>query len=173
MDQNDQKNIAPIDRNDKWREDFPVDHEKEEFVERREFTKFLILISASFAVGQLYVLLKSKFRRIASKPSMKPIAKVDEIKVGNFIQFSYPNENDTNTLIRLAESEFIAFSNKCTHLMCPVVPQIEENKFHCPCHAGYFDLRTGAPLSGPPRRKLPEIKLKIINNTVYALNVIP
>ena len=57
------KKIQPISEVTKWREDFPVDEVKEHFVERREFTKFLLLISGSFVMGQVYIGLQNFIRK--------------------------------------------------------------------------------------------------------------
>jgi Rieske Fe-S protein len=51
------------------------------------------------------------------------------------------------------------------------VPEPEKKRFLCPCHNGSFDLETGRPLAGPPRRPLPRIKLEIINDAIYAAGV--
>jgi hypothetical protein len=41
----------------------------------------------------------------------------------------------------------------------------------CPCHEGLFDLETGRPLAGPPRRPLAAIKLEQRNGEIYATGV--
>jgi Rieske Fe-S protein len=43
--------------------------------------------------------------------------------------------------------------------------------FFCPCHEGRFDLRTGAPVAGPPRRPLPRIELDVRGREIYAIGV--
>lgn len=162
------KKVQPISESTKWREDFPVDEVKEHFIERREFTKFLLLISGSFVVGQLYIGLQNFFRKSAAQLPIKKIAAIDSIQINNFITFTYPDKGDTCLLIRLSETKFVAYSNKCTHLMCPVIPKMEEKQLYCPCHAGYFDMNNGSPLAGPPPRALARVKLKFHNGDIYA-----
>ena len=162
------KNVQPLTETTKWREDFPVDEVKAHFVVRREFTKFLLLISGSFVMGQVYIGVQNVLRKNSKLPPIKKIASVDDLKVNSFITFSYPDKNDTCVLVRLEDSSFVAYSNKCTHLMCPVIPKMEEKQFHCPCHSGYFDMASGNVLSGPPQRGLDKVKLKFIGNDVYA-----
>ena len=53
----------------------------------------------------------------------------------------------------------------------PVVPQVERGRFHCPCHEGTFDLATGRPLAGPPRRPLPRVRLELRGDRVFAVGV--
>ena len=107
-------------------------------------------------------------RKNSKLPPIKKIASVDDLKANSFITFSYPDKNDTCVLVRLEDSSFVAYSNKCTHLMCPVIPKMDKKQFHCPCHAGYFDMATGNVLAGPPQRGLDKVKLKFIGNDVYA-----
>jgi Rieske Fe-S protein len=49
-----------------------------------------------------------------------------------------------------------------------VLPEPVEGKLHCPCHNGWFDLETGRPLAGPPRRPLPRVTLEVRDGLVYA-----
>ena len=70
-----------------------------------------------------------------------------------------------------ANGEFVAFSQSCTHLSCAVIPKVEEGVFFCPCHEGYFDLRTGRNIAGPPPRPLPRIVLEIEGEDIYAVRV--
>lgn len=158
----------PIDQRNQWRNDFPVDTIDEEYVERREFTKFLILISGSFVTGHLFLSIKNYFRKTVNLLPIVKVARVQDLKIGDSLLFSYPEKNDSCVLIRLSEEDIVAFSNKCTHLMCPVVPKFEEKKLFCPCHSGFFDIKSGAPIAGPPKRPLPKIKLKIEQGTIFA-----
>lgn len=79
-------------------------------------------------------------------------------------------------LIRLPEDlaskagkEFIAFSAVCTHLGCIVSYKGDKDEIFCPCHAGYFDPTDGKPVRGPPKKPLPEVKIRIDENgDIYA-----
>lgn len=153
----------------KWRKDFPIDVEADEYGARRDFTKFMVLTSVAFVCGQVWIGLQSLFRK--DKLEEREIAKVADVSVGQSILFAYPTERDPCLLMRPAEDAFIAFSNQCTHLMCPVRPDLEKNRLHCPCHEGYFNASTGRPEAGPPRRPLPKIQLRIENGTIYATDV--
>ena len=85
--------------------------------------------------------------------------------------FTYPDEHEPCLLVRVTTSEFVAFGQKCTHLSCAVIPRPNEGTFYCPCHEGRFDLRTGAPTAGPPRRPLTRIVLDIRGRDIYAVGV--
>lgn len=90
--------------------------------------------------------------------------KIQDIDVGEVILFHYPHEKSPCLLIKLAAREIVAFAQKCTHLACPVIPDIGNSEFHCPCHHGVFDLRTGQPQAGPPRAELPAVQVKIADD---------
>ena len=47
----------------RWRDDFPIDLPQDEYVARRDFTKFMVLTSFAFAVGQLWIVAENFFRR--------------------------------------------------------------------------------------------------------------
>ncbi|MEM2909524.1 MAG: Rieske 2Fe-2S domain-containing protein [Nitrososphaerota archaeon] len=71
--------------------------------------------------------------------------------------------------VALAGKEFVAYSAVCTHLGCIVGYRSEEDVLFCPCHAGYFDPTNGKVISGPPKKPLREIKLRIEENgDIYA-----
>jgi nitrite reductase/ring-hydroxylating ferredoxin subunit len=155
----------------KWRRDFPIDVEQDNYVARRDFTKFMVLTSLAFVAGQLWILLQNFFRLRRGDLPVQQIARLSGMAVGESVTFSYPEAHDSCVLVRTGEQHFIAYSQKCTHLSCAVVPQPEKNCFLCPCHEGKFDLHTGRPIAGPPRRPLPRIKLEILGDTIYATGV--
>ena len=163
--------FAPADAQPAWRQDFPVDWPQDQYVERRDFMKFMVLTSAAFAVGQLWIAAQNWWRRQNGSDEIRRIASVDDVAVGGTIVFTYPAEHDPCLLVRTSDTEFVAFSQKCTHLSCAVIPRPEEGIFFCPCHEGRFDLRSGAPTAGPPRRPLPRILLDIRGRTIYAVRV--
>jgi len=154
-----------------WRRDFPIDWPQDRDVERRDFVKFLTLTSLAFVVGQFWIAGRSWLRGRADAPAAQRIASAAEIPVGGSLVFAYPNEHDTSILVRLSESEFVAFSQKCTHLSCAVIPRPDDGVFHCPCHEGIFDLRTGKVIAGPPPRPLPRVLIEVRGDDVYAVGV--
>ena len=61
----------------------------------------------------------------------------------------------------------IAFDQRCTHLLCPVHYNSEDDKIICPCHHGVFDAADGAPLAGPPRRPLVAYEIQEKDGSVW------
>jgi Rieske Fe-S protein len=96
---------------------------------------------------------------------------IEDLPVGGAMTFSYPGEQDDCVLIRPAENVFAAYGQKCTHLSCAVRPRVERGLLECPCHDGAFDLSSGRPVAGPPRRSLPLVRLDVRNGQVYATGV--
>ena len=148
----------PMDQQPAWRNDFPIDWPQDLYVERRDFLKFMVLTSAAFTVGQLWIAALNWYRRGTDQPPMFRIASIDDVAVGGSVGFMYPGDSDPCLLVRLTVNEFVAFNQKCTHLSCAVIPRPEENSFFCPCHEGRFDLRSGTPIAGPPRRSAARLR---------------
>jgi Rieske Fe-S protein len=161
----------PQSEQPRWRNDFPIDWPEDHYVARRDFTKFMVLTSLAFTVGQLWIVLQNFFRKRRGDFSMQRLIAVKDIAVGASLVFKYPDEHSSCVLVRRTETAFVAFSQECTHLACAVVPKPEQNCFHCPCHEGYFDLATGQPIAGPPRRALEKISLEFRQGEIYATGV--
>ena len=163
--------FAPAESQPAWRQDFPIDWPQDLYVERRDFMKFMVLTSAAFTVGQLWIAVLNWFRQRSGQPAIQRIVSVDDVAVGRTVSFTYPDEHEPCLLVRLSVSEFVAFNQKCTHLSCAVIPRPAEGSFLCPCHEGRFDLRTGEPTAGPPRRPLTRVVLEIRGRDIYAVAV--
>jgi nitrite reductase/ring-hydroxylating ferredoxin subunit len=169
----DQLSIPPDGRpyhdQPQWRNDFPIDWPQDEFVARRDFTKFLVLTSFAFVVGQLWILVQNFFRKRKGALPIVRIVRADAIPIGGSLVFAYPAPHDTCIVVRTGAQQYFAYDQKCTHLSCAVVPDPARGCFHCPCHNGFFDLRTGIPTAGPPRRPLERIVLEIRDGDLYAV----
>ncbi|MEO5974834.1 MAG: Rieske (2Fe-2S) protein [Ilumatobacteraceae bacterium] len=143
-----------------WQRDFPYEAVAEEEVTRREFTRYLVLSAGTMAVANVGLAMWTQLRSINSGEP-RPIIALAEVAVGESYLFRYPTERHPAVLLRVGEREVVAFSQKCTHLGCVVYYQTDEQRWHCPCHNGNFDTRTGAVVSGPPTRPLGRIDIEI------------
>ena len=152
-----------------WRNDFPIDWPQDELVARRDFTKFLVLTSFAFVVGQLWIVFENFARRRKGQPPVKRVTRADAIPIGGSVVFEYPDAHDICILVRTGPQHYVAFNQKCTHLSCAVVPEVANKHFFCPCHNGAFDLESGIPIAGPPRRPLERILLEIRDRELYAV----
>ena len=161
----------PVSAQPAWRRDFPIDWPQDHYVERRDFMKFLVLTSAAFTVGQFWIAVQNWWRARAGLPPSRLIASLDTLPIGGSVVFEYPGPGENCVLVRLADDVVVAYSQQCTHLSCAVVPKPAQGLLHCPCHEGYFDLRSGEPVAGPPRRPLPRIAVEIRGRDVYASGI--
>lgn len=162
---------APAERQPSWRQDFPIDWPEDQYVARRDFAKFLVLTSGALAAGQGWIAARHLVRRNRPPPPRLRIASLRDVPVGSALTFGYPEPGSPCLLIRPDAQTLVAYSQLCTHLSCAVVPRVKEGILHCPCHEGYFDLRTGRNIAGPPPRPLPKIKLEMEGDNVYAIGV--
>lgn len=164
----------PIPRIDppKWREDFPYESEGDDFITRRDFTRFLCVVSAGFATGNGWLFWKSRKEHSHEAPTVE-IAKTTDLEPGKWMVFRYPDELTPAMLIRRLNGDYIAFLQKCTHLACPVAYEKDRDNqgeaLSCHCHNGVFDINTGEGVSGPPRelRPLPRLTLKIEGDKIF------
>jgi Rieske Fe-S protein len=161
----------PADEQPRWRQDFAIDWPQDQYVARRDFAKFLVLTSGAFVAGQAWIAVQSLTRDRRAAEGRKKIASLSRLAPGTAMMFEFPGPHDPCLLIRMPDGALVAYSQKCTHLSCAVVPRIAEGVLHCPCHEGYFDLRTGANIAGPPPRPLPAIELEVVGDDVYATAV--
>jgi hypothetical protein len=143
----------PMDEQPAWRTDFPIDWPEDHYVERRDFMKFMVLTSLAFAVGQFWIAGQNWVRRRRGQPAMRRVASIDEVAVGAAVTFSYPLEHDDCVLVRTGANAFVAYG------------------LQCPCHEGSFDLSSGRPVAGPPRRPLDRVRIQIVNRDIYATGV--
>lgn len=154
----------------KWRADFPYTSDGEDEVTRREFARYLVLASASFAAASVGVAAWTSLRTI-NRGAPQPIVAASHVPPGGAYLFRYPTELDPAILVHLPDGELRAFSQKCTHLGCVVYLSEAGDELVCPCHEGGFSAATGEVLFGPPERPLPRITLEVRGGTVWATGV--
>lgn len=153
-----------------WRDEFSVHAADERYVTRRQLTKFLVLTSAAMFAGNLWIVIKSAFRRTPTYPS-QTVAQVGEIPVRGVKLFTYPTPQDHCIMVRTGENDYVAYSQKCTHLSCAVYFASEHDRLECPCHEGYFAIADGSVLQGPPPRRLPRVVLEQRGSELVAVGM--
>ena len=153
----------------KWAEDFPIDQEKDANVSRRDFIRYLSLVSFGFFAGVIGVWVKSVFKLNMPEVTHGRLRIVgrEDLAVGESYVFEVPGAKEHAILVRLDEDNYAAFGQKCTHLQCPVIWKNTEKILYCPCHRGAFAGDTGNVLYGPPERPLPKLKLDVAADGIY------
>ena len=155
-----------------WRDEFSISKANERYVNRRQLAKFLTLGSLGMFAGNVWILVRSWLHK-APVYARSAVARIGEIPVGGVKLFQYPKQGDQCIMVRTAEDTYVAYSQKCTHLSCAVYYSREQDRLECPCHQGYFSIRDGSVLQGPPTRPLPRVVLERDGNELIAIKMEP
>jgi menaquinol-cytochrome c reductase iron-sulfur subunit len=142
------------------------------------------VVAVLAGIPALSAFLSPAFRRRATTRWIK-IGEADlfDVDVPTQVSFSetindawVQNRALRNVWVYTQDGEhFTVYSGRCPHLGCayrfdkdpdPAVHH-ESNVFHCPCHHGVFDLKTGAVLAGPPPRGLDALATKLEGGMLY------
>lgn len=148
-------------------DDFPINQTEITQVTRREFAKFLCLVSGGLVTGNAFVAVKSKVFPEKQLQGEHFVCDTGELPVGGTRTFVLEGSTVPYILIHLENGEFKAYEQKCTHLSCAVFYKPGTGKIECPCHNGWFDARTGEVIQGPPPRPLPPLNVVVKNDKVF------
>jgi Rieske Fe-S protein len=85
--------------------------------------------------GNLWIRIRSWFRKAIVYPRAV-VGRIGEIPVGGVKLFQYPKQGEQCIMIHTAEGDYVAYSQKCTHLSCAVFYARENNRLECLCHQG-------------------------------------
>lgn len=151
---------------------------------RRRFLKWASGLGAS-AIGIVMgaPAATAFFSPALKKPIQKPWVKVADdvstLDIGIPIKVDFVEaSNDAWVESRALRSvwlytedgeKFTAFSGVCTHLGCSYSFEAENKRYHCPCHHGLFDMKTGAVIGGPPPRPLDTLPVRVENGEVHVV----
>lgn len=153
--------------NKNWKKDFPILKQQASNVSRRDFAKFLTLVSGGLMVGSGLVAAKAYMLPKEEMEEECFVCKKDEIPLGGTRAFVIEGSTIPYILIHLESGEFKAYEQKCTHLSCSVFYKPGTDIIYCPCHNGSFDAKTGEVLAGPPPRALPNLEVFFKDNDIY------
>ncbi|MCA9218233.1 MAG: Rieske 2Fe-2S domain-containing protein [Planctomycetales bacterium] len=164
---------APNDETDGtsplWRAHFSVDLDLEKANSRRQFLGGAAIAGGTIACSKIALSTVTENQHASTEngtawhlfPPKRLAKTLSDLADGQAILFRYPDADSPCLLIKRSAQEVVAFSQKCTHLACPVVPTTDRDELHCPCHHGSFDMMTGKPLAGPPRKSLARIRIEV------------
>ncbi len=154
----------------RWREDFPIRWNDDNYITRRDLIKFLTLGSLLLVGANVGIAIAGKLWRPRRYPR-RLIAHASEIPPQGSMLFRYPADEDSCILLRGPDGKLAAYSQICTHLSCAVTYRAAEGDLYCPCHIGRFEISDGRPIAGPPLRPLPRIRLEQSGNDIFAVAV--
>lgn len=159
-----------------WKNAFPLDLAEESHFARREFVRFLALVSAGFTAGIGY--LAWRRRPLEGAPAgesagdvERRICDVGEIRPGGSRLFTYRDAQDRCILLRTPKGDLKAYRQACTHLGCAV--RWDGRRLECPCHHGYFEAERGFPVQGPPTRPLSALLVEEREGGVWVAGELP
>jgi nitrite reductase/ring-hydroxylating ferredoxin subunit len=151
----------------RWRSQFPLHWDADDQVSRRELLRFTVLTSGALFGGTSLLAVLDWFGT-TTRGSSQTVVAANQVPEGSAYYFNYPASDDQAVLLHLPGGQFVAYSQKCTHLSCSVYYKPERKQLVCPCHDGVFDQTTGEPVAGPPERPLPRIKIRQENGIIIA-----
>lgn len=147
-----------------WKDAFPVDIAGESRHSRREFARFLALVSTGFTAGIGY--LWSRRKPLEGAPggsgegeTAVAICRAAELQPGQSRLFAFRDAQDKCILLRTPKGELKSYRQVCTHLGCAV--RWDGARLECPCHLGFFEVEQGFPVQGPPTRPLSGIVVEV------------
>ncbi len=153
--------------NKNWKKDFPIHKQDAAQVSRRDFAKFLTLVSGGLMVGSGLVAAKAILLPKEEVEGEHFVCDIKDIPVGGTKAFLIKESTIPYILIHLEDGSFRAYEQKCTHLSCAVYYQPGSGQIICPCHEGHFDAKTGNVLAGPPPRPLPSLNVIVKDQAIY------
>ncbi|HOZ97176.1 MAG TPA: Rieske (2Fe-2S) protein [Niabella sp.] len=150
-----------------WKKDFPVNRAQSNQVSRRDFAKLLAVVSGGMVAGNGLIAARAYLADDKTNYEKQGICTIQDIPVGGTKSFVMEGESIPYILIHTEEGEFYAYEQKCTHLSCAVYYKPGTKKIECPCHNGWFDVKTGEVLQGPPPRPLKKLIVSIENEEIF------
>src|SRR5579872_4919412 len=166
MKDKDCKDCNGCKKHTQWREDFPIEWERDHYVTRREMVKFLTLGSAFLVVVNGAMAVAGRFLH-PGQFQRKMVTLASAVPMNAAVLLRFPTEEDPCILVHDKLGRFVAYSQVCTHLSCAVIHKPEEDTLFCPCHNGYFNIHEGRPTAGPPTRRLPRIVLEQEGDVIF------
>ena len=150
--------------------------------------QLLILGGTSVAVAVLgadELLAGQAGELVGSRYPARRIGKLADLKAKTPIEFTYPNKDVTNVLLKLGEragagigpdQDVVAFNTVCPHMGGPVGADTYKAMHNvlgpCPLHLTTFDLtRHGIVVSGHATESLPQIMLEMRKDEIWAVGV--
>ncbi|WP_404379545.1 arsenate reductase (azurin) small subunit [Caenispirillum salinarum] len=148
--------------------------------------QFLIFGGSALAVMAAPPVVKAAgLKLVGSRYEEMRIASLADLEAGVPIEFTYPNADVFNILVKLNEQagggigpdrNIVAFNTTCTHMGGPVGADTFKPTHSvlgpCPLHLTTFDLtRHGMVTAGHATSSLPQIMLEVRNGDIYAIGV--
>jgi len=137
------------------------------------------LPALGFAIGPVFSRMPWQWQAVGPPSDFNELAYVTKVitivpQIGEAgLTITYMRKRDPAIDTEPADqyNQFIALSNRCMHLGCPVRYVAAAERFICPCHGGVYDFR-GQVAGGPPVRPLDRFYTRL-NTTTGLVEVGP
>ena len=137
------------------------------------------LPALGFAIGPVFSRMPWQWQAVGSPSDFNELTYVTKVitivpQIGEAgLTITYMRKRDPAIDTEPADqyNQFIALSNRCMHLGCPVRYVAAAERFICPCHGGVYDFR-GQVAGGPPVRPLDRFYTRL-NTTTGLVEVGP
>lgn len=149
---------------------------------RRAFLKWAtaagsLLSAVLVGLPSIRAFLSPSFRRPQGQRWIK-LVEVDQMEPGAPVRFDF-SESISDAwvegrvqrgvwIVTEDGKNFTVYNGHCTHLACSYGFDKAKGIFHCPCHHGLFEPKTGKVVGGPPPRALDTLETKIEDGFLYA-----
>lgn len=150
-----------------WKKDFPISRTEANQVSRRDFAKLLAVVSGGMVLGNGVIAGKYLLSDEEKPAAKQKICTKNDIPVGGTKSFVMEGSTIPYILIHTEDGEFYAYEQKCTHLACAVYYKPGTLQIECPCHNGWFDVKTGEVVAGPPPRALKKLEVSFENDGIF------
>ncbi len=128
------------------------------------------VIAAALAIpSAIYLLLPPKLRKPPDRVNAGDVSKLEPgvpvemvFRQNRVDGWKILSEKSTAWVVKLPNSQVVAFGPQCTHLGCAYHWDENRSKFLCPCHNSIFAI-DGAVVSGPAPRPLDRYDAKVEN----------
>jgi Rieske Fe-S protein len=131
----------------------------------------IILPAAGFALAPIFQRPDETWESVGSidqftADNYKEVVITQMIDVGEAGKtIAYVRRGAPETFPDEEEGTYIAVSNRCAHLGCPVRFVSAAKTFICPCHGGVYDFE-GKRIGGPPVRPLDRFQTRVRSGQV-------
>ena len=157
----------------RWRAAFPYHWDADDLASRRELLRFAVYASGALFGSTAIIAALGLVRRQTTTTPPQAIARASDVPEGTAVYFNFPEADTQAMLLHLPGGRFVAYSQRCTHLSCPVIFNEASAQLECPCHAGAFNAEDGRPLAGPPKRPLARLEVTTQNALVWVRRTDP
>jgi len=156
----------------RWRGEFPYHWDADDLASRRGLLQFAVYASGALFASTGILALLGAVRDLA-RTQTQQVALASQVPEASAVYFNFPDADSQAMLLHLPGGQFVAYSQRCTHLSCAVFYQPDQSRLFCPCHEGVFSPETGDPVAGPPQRRLEQISLQRDGDVIYATGIQP